>query len=99
MMQILEMNPRNPGDNKVDGIKYITYATWMMSEDSIFNASYTNLLNDKDGIKCIARLRLRAHNLNVESDRSNRSCSRICRYCAMVVGGRRVVEDEVHFIL
>ncbi len=27
--------------------------------------SYTNLLNNKDGIKCIARLRLRAHNLNV----------------------------------
>jgi hypothetical protein len=71
----------------------------MMSEDSSVSASYTNLLNDKDDIKCIARLLLRAHNLNVESDRSNHRSSRICTCCAMVVEGRRVAEGEMHFML
>ncbi len=28
------INPRNLGDNQGDGIKPITYATWVMSEDS-----------------------------------------------------------------
>ena len=71
----------------------------MRSEDNGDNTSYTNLLNDRDDIKCIARLRLRAHNLNVESERSNPRSSRICRCCAMVVDGRRIVEDEMHFML
>ncbi len=75
------------------------YATWMMSEDSSLSASYTNLLNHKDDIKCIARLRLRAHKLNVESSgMSNPRSSRICGCCAMVVDGRRVIEDEMHFM-
>ena len=56
-----------------------TYATWMMSEDNRLSASYTNLLNDRDDIKYIARQRLRAHNLNVESDMNNPRSSRICR--------------------
>ena len=71
----------------------------MRSEDNGDSTSYTNLLNDRDDIKCIARLRLRAHNLNVESDRNNTRSSRICRCCDMVVDGRRVVEDEMHFML
>ena len=83
------MNPRNLGDNQGDGIKSITYATCMRSEDNGDNTSYTNLLNDRDDIKCIARLRLRAHNLNVESERSNPRSSRICSCCAMAVDGRR----------
>ena len=41
------MNPRNFGDNQGDGIKSITFATWMMSEDNRSSASYNNLLNDK----------------------------------------------------
>ena len=93
------INPRKLGDNQGDGIKSITYATWMRSEDNGDSTSYTNLLNDRDDIKCIARLRLRAHNLNVESERSNPRSSRICRCCAMVVDGRRIVEDEMHFML
>ncbi len=93
------MNPRNLGDDQGDGMKYIMYATRMMSEDSSFSTSYTNLFNDRDAIKCIARLRLWAHNLNVESERSNPRSSRICRCCAMVLDGRRFVEDEMHFML
>ena len=71
----------------------------MRFEDNGDNTSYTNLLNDRDDIKCIARLRLRAHNLNVESERSNPRSSRLCSCCAMVVDGRRIVEDEMHFML
>ena len=93
------MNPRNLGDKQVDGIKSITNATWMIFDNSSFSASCTNLLNDKDNIKCVARLRLRTHNLNVESHRSNPRASRICRCCATVVGGKRAVEDEMHFML
>ena len=52
-----------------------------------------------DDIKCIARLRLRAQNLDVESDRSTSRYGRICRCCDMVVDGRRVEEDEMHFML
>ncbi len=56
-------------------------------------------VNEKDDNKCIARLRLRAHNLNVASDRSNPRSSRICMCCAVVLDGRRVVEEEMHFML
>ncbi len=93
------MDPRNLGDDQGDGIKYITYATWVVSEDSSFSASYTNLLHDTDGIEGIARLHLRAHNLSVESDRSNPRSGIICRCCAMLVDGIRVVEDEMRFML
>ena len=41
----------------------------------------------------------RAHNLNVESERSTSRSGRICRCCHMVVDGRRVIEDEMLFIL
>ncbi len=89
------MNPRSLGDNQGDVFKFITHASWMMSEDSSFSASYTFLLNAKDDIKCIARLRLRAHNLNVEFDRIIGANLALVEFSgvAMVVDGRRVVED------
>jgi hypothetical protein len=71
----------------------------MRSEDNGDSPAYTNLLNDRDDIKCIARLRFRAHNWNVESDRSNPRSSRICGCCDMVFDVRRVVEDEMQFML
>ena len=37
--------------------------------------------------------------MNVESERSTSRSGRICRCCDMVVDNRRVVEDEMHFIL
>ena len=39
------------------------------------------------------------HNLNVESDRSTSRSGRICRCCDKVFDGRRVIEDEMHFML
>ena len=86
-------------DNQGIAIKPITYANWMMPEDRNHSSTYTNLLNNRDDIKCIAKLRLRAHNLNVESDRSTSRSGRICRCCDMVVDGRRAIEDEMHFML
>ena len=71
----------------------------MVSEDRNHSSTHTYLLNNKDDVKCIARLRFRAHNLNVESERSTSPSGRICRCCNMVVDGRRVVKDEMHFIL
>jgi hypothetical protein len=94
-----KVSPRNLDDNQGVGIKSITYATWMASEDRSHSSTYTNLLNNRDDIKCIARLRLRAHNLNVESGRSTSRSGRICRCCDKVFDGRRVIEDEMHFML
>ena len=78
------LNPRNLGDTQGIGIKTITYANWMMSEDRNHSSTYTNLINNRDDIKCIARLRLPAHNLNVGSGRSTSRSGRICRCCDMV---------------
>ena len=94
--RLLGLLPKWTQDFDFDGVPALI---WMMSEGSNYSASHTNLLNNKDDIECIARLRLRAHNLNVESDRNNPCSSRICRCCATVVDGRRVVEDEMHFML
>lgn len=98
--QVLESrNPRNHDDQGA-GIKSVTYAKWMRSlhEDS-YCTSFTRLLNNRKDITCIARLRLRAHNLIVESDRDVPRSSRYCRCCEMVTNGRKAVEDELHFIL
>jgi hypothetical protein len=60
------MNPRSLGDDQGVGIKSVTYANWMRSLDDDSYTSYTKLLNNRKDITCIARLRLRAHNLNVD---------------------------------
>ena len=36
------LNPRNLGNNQGSGIKIITYANWMMSEDRNHSSTYTN---------------------------------------------------------
>ena len=92
-------HPRALDDDHGGGIKSITYANWMLPTDDNNGSSYINLLNHSNDIKCIARMRLRAHNLNIESDRSTIRSSRFCRCCDMVVSGRKVLEDEMHFIL
>jgi hypothetical protein len=93
------MNPRSLGDDQGVGIKSVTYANWMRSLDDDSYTSYTKLLNNRKDITCIARLRLRAHNLNVDYNRDVPRSSRSCRCCDLVTDGRRAVEDEMHFIL
>jgi hypothetical protein len=47
-----------------------TYATWMEPTDMLdVYTSYIKLLNDKEAVDCVARLRLCALNPNVESER------------------------------
>ncbi len=94
------MNPRDLSDDQGLGIKSITYAKWMRSlEVNNYNTTFTNFLNNHDDIRCIARLRLRAHNLNVDLERDLPRSSRSLRCCDMIIDGGRAVEDELHFII
>lgn len=92
-------DPRSLDDSQGAGIKCISYANWMRSGEDNSSPLYTKIMNNKADITCIARLRLRAHNLNVEAERSLSRSNRICRCCNMMIDGRRVVEDEMHFML
>ena len=71
----------------------------MKAQVYLQSTSYTKLLHSHDDISCIARFRLRSHNLHVEAMRSVPRSSRICDRCAKISSNLRVVEDELHFIL
>ena len=92
-------DPRSLDDSQGPGIKCISYANWMRSDEDNSSPLYTKIMNNKADITCIARLRLRAHNLNVEAERNLSRSNRIYRCCNMMIDGRRAVEDEMHFIL
>lgn len=98
--ELESLNPRALSDDQGRGIKSITYAKWMRSlEVNNYNTTFTKLLNNHDDIRCIARLRLRAHNLNVDLERDLPRSSRSCRCCDMIIDSRRAVEDELHFMI
>ena len=93
-------NPRNV-DNICNNIgsKTLTYSTWMKSSDCDESPFYTRILNSKNDISCIARFRLRSHNLRVEEDIHIPRSERTCRCCNISIDGARAVDDEMHFIL
>jgi len=97
--QLRSVDPRSLNDEQGDGIKSITFARWMMSLEDVQHTSYTKLLNDRDDISCIARFRLRSHNLNVELMRNAPRSARLCEYCMKSSNKQKVVEDELHFML
>ena len=92
-------DPRSIADDDNEGVKMSTYAAWFAPKsdrpDTWMN--FTAHLNKQREIQTVARFRMGAHNLDIESrrwgpDRTARSC-RICKYCNM---GK--VEDEKHVI-
>ena len=92
-------DPRSLDDSQGAGIKCISYANWMRSDEDNSSPLYNKIMNNKADITYVDRLRLRAHNLNVEAERSLSRSNRICRWCNMMIDGRRAVEDEMHFML
>ena len=64
-------------------------------DDDIYYTSYTKLLNNRKDITCIVRLRLRAHNLDVDYNMDVPTSSRSCRCCGLVTHGRSALEDEM----
>ena len=88
---------RDRSDSERIGTKLMVYNTWFYSGS--FNISHTfwfNLFRPKQ-IHAMARFRMGAHRLNVESERWRRPhvprSQRICKCCKM-----GVVEDELHIL-
>jgi hypothetical protein len=92
-------SPRGIPDCHHDGVKLAVYAAWIAPGHSRDRGTdYTALLNRQQYIIAIAKMRMGAHDLNVNSMRwGANKVVRSKRTCGCCDGG--TVEDELHFML
>ena len=88
---------RDRPDSERVGTKFMVYKTWFYNGNTNDSHTFWFNLHRPQQIYTMARFRMGAHRLNVESERWQRPpiprSQRVCKCCRM-----GVVEDELHFL-
>ena len=68
-------------------------------KNSFIFEPYLDIIQKADSRRCLAEIRLSAHNLEIERGRYSKTPreQRLCKFCAEQ--GTSIVEDELHFLL
>ena len=71
----------------------------MKIKNSFIFEPYLDIIQKADSRRCLAEIRLSAHNLEIERGRYSKTPreQRLCKFCAEQ--GTSIVEDELHFLL
>ena len=63
--------------------------------------AYVDTINDFKRRQCFSKLRMSAHNLEIEAGRFGKDvtprCDRHCKYCLSI--GTKTIGDEIHFVM
>ena len=74
---------------------------WTMIPQILKHFLYLDAINDFKKRQCFSKLRMSAHNLEIEAGRFGKNriprSDRHCKYCLSF--GIQVLEDEVHFVM